>query len=367
MTSFPVTTVFEVLGGALLISWLTTPLMCAIAVRAALFDRPDTRKVHATPTPLLGGLAMYLGVIISLGVLFAARPELRAQLHEWPWLLAAATLITIGGAWDDARRWPAWIKLLWQLLAAALVYAGHVRMAVLTNPLNGTEITLPPWLSFIVTVGWIVSVVNALNLMDGLDGLAAGVVAIVALFLLGIAYSLNNIITVCVLGAVAGACLGFLYYNWPPAKIFMGDAGSQLLGLCLGVAPLLEFQYKAATAVALMVPLTTLAIPISDVALAIVRRLQGRRSIFRADKQHLHHRLLELGLSQRQVVLLMYLMTAYLGVIAILFVLTPQQYASVLLVLLALGLFMGMRTIGFIERRLRYVYLQQAKRHRGEM
>lgn len=365
MSDVSLTLLLLIMGLAAATSWGTTPLMRFFAVNAALFDMPDVRKVHATPTPLLGGGALYLGGLVGLGAVFLGSTAVRSAFQErWPWLLASSTLVVIGGAWDDARHWQARWKLLWQVAAAALLYLGGVRMEVITNPLHGTELTLAPWLSILVTIGWLVSVMNAINLIDGLDGLACGTSAIVALFLLTIAYRLNNTATAYLLAAIVGSCAGFLPYNWPPARIFMGDAGSQLLGLLLGVAPLMEFQYKAATAVALMVPLTTLAIPISDIALAIVRRLQGRRSIFRADKQHLHHRLLDLGLTQRQVVMLMYLMTAYLGVIAVLFVLIPQQHAFILLALLGLGLFMGMRTIGFIERRLRYVYLRAAKRHR---
>lgn len=355
-------------AAAALVSAAATPLMQRLAVRCGLFDRPDVRKVHATPTPLLGGVAIFAGVLISLGVMMSWRPDVHAALTDiWWGLVAASSLIVMAGVWDDTAKWPALWKLIGQVAAALCVCLAGIRMDVVTNPLNGHEVVLPPWLSIVVTVVWIVSVINAINLIDGLDGLACGTVAIVACFLLLIAYRLNNITTVYMLTALAGSCLGFLPFNWAPARIFMGDAGSQFLGLMLGVAPLLEFQYKAASAVALLIPLTILAIPISDVALAIVRRLRGSRSIFRADKQHLHHRLLELGLSQRQVVLLMYLMTAYLGLLAILFTLLPEQHALLLLALLGLGLFMGMRTMGFIERRLRYVYLQRTKHRRASL
>ena len=363
----PFDVLLAILVVSAVVSALATPVMRRLAVNVALFDMPDLRKVHATPTPLLGGGALYAGWMVGLGTTLLWNGQARTLLHGmWPWLLLAATLVFIAGVWDDARQWSAWWKLCWQVTAALLLWWRGVRMDVITNPVHGTEFTLPCWVSVLVTVVWIVSIINAVNLIDGLDGLAVGTSAIVALVLLSIACRLGNVKSAYLLAGVVGACLGFLPYNWPPAKIFMGDAGSQLLGLLLAVAPLVEFQYKAATTVALMIPLTTLAIPISDVALSIVRRLQGRRSIFRADKQHLHHRLLELGLSQRQVVILLCLVTAYLGVIATLFVIIPEQHAMILVVLLGLGLFIGMRTMGFIERRLRFVYLREAKRRRME-
>lgn len=361
----PLEVLLAIIGVSAVASWLATPVMRWIAVNTALFDMPDVRKVHATPTPLLGGGALYGGFVIGVGTTLIWNGQARTLLHGmWPWLLVACTIVIIAGLWDDVRHWSAWWKLGWQVAVAALLWWRGIRMEVITNPLHGTAFTLPPWVSCLVTVLWIVSLINAINLIDGLDGLAVGTSTIVALFLLSIACRLGNVKSAYLLAGVVGTCVGFLPYNWPPAKIFMGDAGSQLLGLLLAVAPLVEFQYKAATTVALLIPLTTLAIPISDVALSIVRRLQGHRSIFRADKQHLHHRLLELGLSPRQVVVLLYLVTAYLGIIATLFVIIPEQHAMILVVLLGLGLFMGMRTMGFIERRLRYVYLREAKRRR---
>jgi len=356
---------FLLIGIAACATWAMVPLARLIAINAALFDMPSARKVHATPTPLLGGLAIYAGILLSLGFLMVTQDAVRTALTaQWPWLLGASAVVVLGGVWDDATHWPAWWKLCWQLGAASILCWGGMRITVLTNPVQGVEAVLPEWLSVVLTLGWLVAIINAVNLMDGMDGLAAGITAIAAAFLLSIAILLENMGTVYLLAAVIGSCLGFLRYNWPPAQVFMGDAGSQLLGLLVGVAPLLDFQYKAATVVALLIPLTTLAIPLSDTLLAIIRRLQGHRSIFRADKQHLHHRLLELGLSPQQAILLMYVVTAYLGLIAILFVLIPDHHAFILVLLLSLGLFMGMRTIGFIERRLRFLYLQQAKRRR---
>jgi len=163
-------------------------------------------------------------------------------------------------------------------------------------------------------------------------------------------------VSVLLLAALAGASFGFLRHNYHPASIFLGDSGSQFIGFVFAIAPLANQHYKAATAVSLLIPLTALSIPIYDTALAIVRRLRGRRSIFHADKYHLHHRLLKMGLSQQQVVWCFYLASIYLTGLAFLFVLIRGQYALVLLVLLALGLIMAMQVLRFIEFKLRRQY-----------
>jgi UDP-GlcNAc:undecaprenyl-phosphate GlcNAc-1-phosphate transferase len=282
-------------------------------------------------------------------------------------LLVAGTLIMMLGLWDDIKNIKPIVKLIGQIAVALLLFGFGFRIELLTNPFGGGEIQIPLFLSAIITVAWIVGLVNAMNLIDGLDGLAAGIAVIVSSSLLFVGLFLHNYITAFLLAALAGSTLGFLRYNFYPARIFMGDTGSMFLGLILASAALIKSQYKAATAVVLLVPITTLAIPIYDTLNAAIRRILKKGSIFRADKKHLHHRLLSTGLTQKQIVLFMYLVTIYLGIFAFLFVLIPEKYAVILLVLLALGFFMGTRVIGFVEKSARAIHRLELKRRKDEV
>ncbi|NQT00133.1 MAG: undecaprenyl/decaprenyl-phosphate alpha-N-acetylglucosaminyl 1-phosphate transferase [Candidatus Omnitrophica bacterium] len=341
---------------ALAVAYLLTPIFRSLARKLGVMSQPGPRSVHTKPIPYLGGLAIYFASLIAMLVAFYADQHFRTEFSEkLPGLLAGATLIVILGLWDDIRNIKAITKLSGQIVVAFVLFANGFRIELLTNPFGG-EIEIPLFWSALITVIWIVGVVNALNLIDGLDGLASGVASIASLSLLFIALSLGNYITAFLLAGLAGASLGFLRFNFHPAKIFMGDTGSMFLGYILACAVLVEFQYKVATAVVLLIPIIALAIPIFDTSLAMLRRLLRKTPIFQADKKHLHHRLLDLGLSQQQVVLFIYLICAYFGVVAFLFVLIPKEYAVILLILLGMGVFMGARTIGFIERKMRAIH-----------
>jgi UDP-GlcNAc:undecaprenyl-phosphate GlcNAc-1-phosphate transferase len=243
-----------------------------------------------------------------------------------------------------------------------MLIASGLQIDRVSNPFGG-ELLFPRWLSVCMTLFWVAGMMNAINLIDGLDGLATGIVAIASLGLVAAGLHVQNFTSVVLFASLAGACAGFLAYNFFPAKIFLGDAGSQFLGVVLAAAPLVDYPYKSATAVALLIPLTSLALPILDTALAVLRRFTGRRSVFRADKYHVHHRLLKMGLSHRQVVLFLYLVSGYLSCLAFMFVLIQERYAIILLVLLTLGLIMAMQTLRFIEFTLRR--RSRRRRHTG--
>jgi UDP-GlcNAc:undecaprenyl-phosphate/decaprenyl-phosphate GlcNAc-1-phosphate transferase len=260
----------------------------------------------------------------------------------------------LGRHWRDVRGS---VKLSAQIGIASLTFVSGIAIDRISNPLGG-EFFLPWPLSYVITVAWIIGVMNAINLLDGLDGLASGVSAIIAYGLMASGIYLDSPRSVVMMAALAGACLGFLRHNFYPAKIFLGDSGSQFIGYVFAVAALIEHSYKAATAASLLLPLTAMMLPIADTGLAIIRRIRGRRSIFHADNFHLHHRLLRLGLSQRRVVVFFYLVTFYLSCMAFLFVLIREQFAIVLLVLIGLGLMMAMETLRFVERKVR----QQSRR-----
>jgi len=339
---------------AFILVYLFIPVVRRICLRFGFLDLPGKRKIHMQPTPRLGGVAIIAAFILTL--LFALiidvgfRNVFYSKISS---LLIAVFLLVLLGLWDDIRGTKPIIKLFIQgLIALVLFYAGF-RIGVFTNPFSGGEIQLPFWISLFLTVFWILGMINAINLIDGLDGLATGVVFIAGLSLLFAGLYLKTPVTVILISILCGSTLGFLFYNFPPAKIFLGDTGSMFLGLILAITGLAGMQYKVVTAAALIIPICALAIPIYDSILAVWRRLLGKNSVFIADKKHLHHRFLELGLSQRQVAVVIYLATLYFGIIAFMFVLIPNEYALLLLLLLGIGLFVGLRTIGFIERKVR--------------
>lgn len=332
---------------SLIFTLAATPLVRKFAIAFGFIDRPNKRKVHRSPIPRLGGVAVFVAWCgaIAIAVHFPTDEQLVAELYP---LMALAALVVLLGAWDDKVDLSGKMKLLSQVAAAALVFQFGLRIDRITNPFGGVLVF--PWpISFLLTVLWIVGMMNAVNLIDGLDGLACGVVMIGCAGLMVAGWYLKAGATLIVLAALSGGCLGFLRYNFNPAQIFLGDSGSQFLGFAVAVAALIEHQYKAAAAVALLIPLMALALPIFDTALAFVRRVHFRKSIFAADKYHLHHRLLRMGLSHRQVVLFLYLICSYLSLMSFLFVLIKDRYALVLLILLAMGFFVGMQTLRFVE------------------
>jgi UDP-GlcNAc:undecaprenyl-phosphate GlcNAc-1-phosphate transferase len=347
---------------ALGLAVLFTPLMIKLAHKLQILSMPGRRRIHTKPVPFLGSLAVYLSFFISLFIAFNAYPQTKISFsHEIQGLFIAGTLIVLLGLWDDIKNIKPLIKLTGQISAALILFYFGFRIEVFTNPLTGAETQIHLIFSVLFTVAWVVGLMNAMNLIDGLDGLAAGLSAIVCFTLLLIALHLDNFVTAIILAILAGSALGFLKYNFHPAKIFLGDSGSMFLGLVLAATILIKSQYKSAAAVVLLAPLTALSIPIYDTFMAIVRRTLKKGSIFIADKKHLHHRLLEFGLTQRQIVFAVYLVTLYLGMLSFLFVLLPNRYALILLFLLALGFFMGVRLIGFIERKIKLIHKLEAQ------
>jgi UDP-GlcNAc:undecaprenyl-phosphate GlcNAc-1-phosphate transferase len=328
-----------------------------ICLRFGLLDLPGKRKIHTQAMPRLGGIAVIIAFILTF--LFALMIDAGFRgffSSKLMGLSFAVLLLILLGFWDDIWGIKPLIKLFAQVVIALVLFYSGFRIGVFTNPFGGGQIQLSFWASLFLTLFWILGMINAINLIDGLDGLAAGVVFIAGLSLLFVGLYLKTQITVILLSILCGSALGFLFYNFPPAKIFLGDTGSMFLGLILAITGLVGLQYKVVTAVTLIIPICALAIPIYDTILAIWRRLLKKGSVFIADKKHLHHRFLELGLTQRQVAVAFYLATIYFGIIAFLFVLIPNEYALLLLLLLGIGLFVGLRIIGFVERKVRRMH-----------
>lgn len=310
----------------------TTPLVRRLAIRLKWIDHPSDRKVHPRPTPTVGGLAIFLGVLAGLGVsrVVPFLSALHTSTSDPEAALLAAVVIMVVGVLDDTRGVSALGKLAGQILASGLLVLAGVQLLYFYFPGQGT-LSLSSDLAVPLTVLWAVAMVNAVNLIDGLDGLAAGMVAIGALAFFAYMYRApgggGEPSTAALLSAiVAGSAIGFLPWNFHPARIFMGDSGAMLLGLMMAVATISGVGRNpypptggdlAAIAIPVGLPLLVLAIPLLDVLLAIVRRVRKGLGITHADKEHIHHHLLDIGHSHRQAVLLMYLWSALISVSAL--------------------------------------------------
>ncbi len=297
---------------AFVVAWIMTPVCIRLAYKVGAIDIPkDERRVHSRPIPRFGGLAMYLGAVVSILVTVPLTKPILG-------LLAGATIIFLVGIYDDLHNLSAKVKLLFQIGAASVLYFTETQIAYINNPFGGGEsyIFFSPFISYLLTVVWIVGITNAINLIDGLDGLAAGLAFIASLSLSYSAF-LNGSLMISVLTlALAGAALGFLPYNFNPAKIFMGDGGSLFLGFMLAGISL--GTLKSSAVIITLVPLLALALPIFDTAFAIVRRAANKRPIMEADKGHLHHRIMAKGMSQKTTVMLLYAISGILGICAVL-------------------------------------------------
>lgn len=312
---------------ALVITYAVTPGVRWVARRIGAIDHPSDRKVHARATPTMGGFAIFVGVV-GAGVVasFMGRfNDVFTQSSEPLGIAVGALVIFFLGAVDDLRDLPAPVKLAGQVFAAGIMFLAGVKMRFLLLP--DQTISLSDDVSVLVTVLWIVVMINAVNLVDGLDGLAAGIVAIAAAAFFVYTFELTGSgalgETAPLIGiSLVGASLGFLRYNFYPATIFMGDSGSMLLGLLLGATTVVgvgsatSLEGAPPTAQVflayfpLLIPVMVLLIPFLDTLLAIVRRARRRRSVFHADKEHIHHRLMDLGHGHRQAVIVMYVWSA---------------------------------------------------------
>ena len=299
------------------ISFAMTPIVKNFAIKIGAMDIPkDERRMHDHPIPRMGGLAIFIGFLLTV-VLFA---DLTKEIQG---ILIGAIIITILGAIDDLLGLNAWIKFGGQFLAAGVAVACGVVIHLFMNPniFSGNEFIRLESLSIPVTVLWIVGVTNAVNLIDGLDGLACGVSTIASLTMFVVALLVSESNVAVVLAALMGACLGFLPYNMNPAKIFMGDTGALLLGFVLATTSAVG-MFKFYAVVTFLVPLMALALPLLDTIFAIIRRVLRGQSPFAPDRGHFHHRLVDMGLNQKQAVAVMYAISAMLGLCAVVVVST---------------------------------------------
>ncbi|MGD6842983.1 glycosyltransferase family 4 protein [Bacillus infantis] len=292
-------------------SVLVTPLVKKLAFVIGATDKPNQRKVHQKIMPRLGGLAIYISFIIGVLVL---QPENPHEMSIVAPLIIGSIIIIITGVLDDMIELSAKVKLLGQIAAAVIVVVwGGMDIEFINLPFEG-RLEMGAF-SIPMTILWIVGVTNAINLIDGLDGLAAGVSSIALITISGMAMIMGNGFVVAMAGIVLASTLGFLIYNFHPAKIFMGDTGALFLGYMIGVLSLLGF--KNITVISFIVPVIILGVPISDTFFAIIRRIVNKKPLSAPDKSHLHHCLLRLGYTHRQTVLIIYAMAAFFGLSAI--------------------------------------------------
>ena len=303
---------------ALLFSWLITPLYCRLAWKLGMVDKPNARRLNEVPVPTGGGLVIIGAFWMAIGLSGAQHPSLRG-------LAIGSAIIGLTGWIDDRWELRPRLKLLGQVLAAVAVVAGGTVIHFVTNPFGG--MIYLGWWGVPITIVWIVSVINMFNFIDGLDGLAAGVAVIACVPLFSVAHQLGYGFVALLLLALAGSTLGFLRYNFSPASLFMGDTGAMFLGLMLGSLAV-EGTLKGAATVALAVPVLILGLPVMEIVCSVVRRFRNGVPVYQADQGHLHHRLLNLGLSQRQAVLLLYGWAFAFGSLGVWMVTGPPALAT---------------------------------------
>ena len=322
--------IIEIIAATFFVSLFLVPLAKKIAHHVGAIDVPDERKVHKNPTPRMGGLAIYAAFLVG----FMLYGNMTTQMIS---ILIGSFIIVILGMLDDIKPLRASHKFLVQIVAASIVVIyGHLFFDKITFLGLNLEFSLP--VSYILSIFFIVAITNAINLIDGLDGLSSGIssiyfltISIIAI-MLGKTSGLDIILALIMLGST----LGFLFHNFPPAKIFMGDSGSLFLGFMISIVALVSF--KVATLTTLVIPVVILAIPIFDTVLAILRRILKGESIGKPDKEHFHHQLLKLNFSPRISILIIYFINILFSTASIFYAIGDQKLAIVIYLALMLAL-----------------------------
>lgn len=348
------------------LSLMLTPLVIKVALSIGAIDKPNERKVHQIPTPRLGGLAIFISFLGGVFALYLMRPEILSTSwifgKEGMILLVVLFFVLCLGIWDDIRSLKPGQKFVVQLMLSTIIYFAGFSVSNVTN-VFGTGTASLGFLDFPLTVFWIVGVTNAINLIDGLDGLASGISTIAAMTILPISLLQGDMGTAVLSLLLASALIGFLRYNFNPAKIFLGDSGSLFLGFLLAVLSL-KSSTKSSTSFALLVPILALGLPIMDTLLSMIRRFLRSfitdrgypenfvlrlRSMFQPDSSHIHHRLINRGLSHRNAVLLLYTISCMLGIGAFAITVSNNLIASLVLIVVGAATIIGIRQLNYKE------------------
>ncbi len=346
-----------------------TPLVIKLAWRVDAVDYPDGRRVNTKPTPRLGGVAIFIGLILALGFIVVVNVIDPDLLHirglnkdiNYYGVGVAMVVIFITGFFDDVYQIRPLVKFLGQIIAAIIACASGVLFSHFLNPFGPGVIDIG-WLAYPVTVFYLVAFANIINLIDGLDGLASGVVLICAGALFFLSVTRGGMDAAIMAIALVGVCGGFLFFNFYPAKIFLGDSGALLLGFSLGLVSL--FGVVRATAlISLLIPVVIAGIPVIDTFTSIVRRLRAGQHIFSADKEHVHHRFINLGFSQRTTVLIIYGISIVLAILAILISQdhSPLRIVYVVILIVVVALFIW--RLGLTSTVLTHHYEKRQSHH----
>ncbi len=327
---------------AMVVSFLTSPVVKNFAYKVGAIDVPkDARRMHKKPIPRLGGLAIFLGFMVSVILFVPIRGD-----REMQSILLGAVIIVVLGVVDDIMALPAMLKFVVQIAAALIPALNGVVIQAVSNPnvFSSEAYWVLGWLSIPVTVIWIVAVTNSVNLIDGLDGLANGVSAISATTVLVIALLASEAQVALVMAALVGASVGFMPYNQNPAKMFMGDTGATFLGFILASMSI-QGLFKFYAVISFVVPFLILGLPIFDTAFAFTRRIAHGQSPMHADRSHIHHRLIDMGLNQKQAVATLYVISAILGLSAVVLTAGGEGKAMILFAALCIVAVVAARVV----------------------
>ena len=323
---------------ALTLTTISTPLVRRFAVWLGFVDTPADRKLHSAPVPLMGGLAIALGALVAFILLVSLLP-VSFLTPTVIGIFGASLLIVLLGLIDDRRQLPAWVKFSGQVVAAIIVILAGVQV----------QLDVPTWLNIAVTVIWLVGITNAMNFLDNMDGLTAGVSCVAAGFILLLATFNDQYLVAAIAAGIVGATLAFLRYNFKPARIFMGDAGSMFLGLILAILCVQLRFPENVNFVTWMVPVFILGLPIFDMTLVVISRTRrGVNPLTTAGKDHSSHRLVNMGFTQREAVLILYLVAGAFGMVGLF--ITSADVVEGYALGLTTGL-IGLYAIWWLERR----------------
>ena len=341
-------------------TWWITPMVTRLALEKRWVDDPDgQRKLHKTPIPRVGGIAIVGGFLVGLSFLAIAIHFFKGEVAEMlklpsPEIIIGALVMAGVGLYDDIRELHFGPKFAAQIAVALLLVAGGFRIQEIFNPFTDQALHLPVWVSVVLSIGWIVGAINAINLLDGMDGLASGVSVIVFGSLTAAYFALGDLTHAAWIAVIVGSVVGFIRYNFNPAQIFMGDSGSMFLGFLIA-AYSLEGASRAHSLLALLIPVIAMGLPVMDTGLAIVRRFLERRHLFHADGDHIHHRLVKrLGLSHRNTVLILYVISVAFGIAAFLLAISRSSFgdtvmAPIVLVVTGIGIFTLLKFLGYLK------------------
>ncbi|HQL98155.1 MAG TPA: MraY family glycosyltransferase [Smithella sp.] len=335
---------------SLCLSLVLTPGVRALGIKLGAMDIPEERKVHTAPIPRIGGLAVFLSVMIT-GIVFNLFNPVMRDLYVLNFNACmghlGAIIVLSCGLWDDFRRLNPWIKLFFQIVAATIAFIGGATINGIF--FNGTGIEFGLMSSYLITVFWFLLFINAVNLVDGLDGLAGGLIFFTCTVMTISSYIHGEYLSAFYFAITGGAVLGFLKYNFNPATVFLGDGGSYVLGYTVAILAI-RSSAKSNVGVLMLIPLLALGIPIFDSILSPIRRFLQGKSIFHPDKEHIHHMLMKLGLSSQKVVYLIYCITLVFCVFSILIItLRDNNLDGLILGAILIGMIILVRKLGYFE------------------